>query len=412
MVIDTSKFIRNLGYTFVLIFYIKTFITEIVDIPHFYTISTIVVMVPCFFILYSYSLCKCLPKFFVYTLLFHFVFVIFTISNPSQIPFAIARLIRISSFVLLLEYLYSVYNDDFIEIIMFFTEVLNYANLLSMILFPNGIHHMLTRGIYEEIVKTEPGWVRTGDTRVLWLLGHQTGFARYIIPAIIVGIIYSYIHENRAICKRSIILYCVCLAELLIANSATNYLVVTAYFVFIILLRFNIKIKVGFFFPIYFVFYSLVGLLSDRLRFLEWMSQVMGRTVRISNRVVIWKNTIDAIIEHPLLGHGAIDEDSELIRQMLGLGNPHSQFLWVLFEAGIFGLSAWYLYMKRVERNYSQITGSNSISIMIYAGVLSTMVAMLSDDYLFRNPYTLLLFFFCYHCPEIGQRIMGSEINE
>ena len=127
-----------------------------------------------------------------------------------------------------------------------------------------------------------------------------------------------------------------------------------------------------------------------------FLSDQLGRTVKISTRVSIWQNTISAIFKHPFIGYGAFDEESTYIRELLGLGNPHSEFLWVGFEAGIVGMIAFIIYIHLVGAQYNKSI-KNIISVIIYAAFCGVLLSMITDDYLFRNPFTLLILCMTYN---------------
>ena len=400
---------HNLGhktlYAIFFILYTKSFVTELVDIPHFYTISTIILFVPMLYHLYRYSKSRYLPVFFVYTTCFYFVFLFTTlIMNATTFPYAVARFLRCTSFVLMLEYIFTKYEySEAIDILMFSFEILIYGNFISMIMFPNGIHHVVTNGIFEASVRTTSNWVRTGGVRVTWLLGHQTTMIKYLLPAVIISYLFSKTRSEKNICIKSIILWIICGLEIIIANSATNYVTIVIFFAIVLLLQMNINIRIGLIFPLYIAFYSVIGQLSDDMIIVRWLSKMLGRSVRLSSRIVIWQKTISNILKHPIFGYGAINEESEIIRKMLGLGNPHSQFLWVAFEAGIIGIIAFILYILLIGSKYHNSAKSMN-SILVYAAVLSMLIAMFTDDYLFRNPFALVLLFLCYYTRYIDSR--------
>lgn len=403
---------KYLYYVVIFIVYTSSFITELFDINHFYTISTLFLIIPFAYNLYYYISNRLLPAFFLITVLFYSVFVVFTmISNTDQLLYSIARLLRMCSYELMIEYLIDTLGaSGIIDLLQTVFEVLIYGNLVSMIVFPNGIHRIVTNGIFEQSIRNEASWTRYKGIRVTWLLGHQTTLLRYVLPAIVICLLYSIYKYSKLICLRTVLLMLACVAEMIIANSAANFIIIFFFFTMIVVLKSGIIISTSTFFIAYVIFYSIIGRLSDNMRVFLFLSEQLGRTVKISTRVSIWQNTISAIFKHPFIGYGAFNEESTYIRELLGLGNPHSEFLWVAFEAGIVGMIAFIIYIHLIGAQYNK-SNKNIISVIIYASFYCVLLSMITDDYLFRNPFTLLILCLVYNISQFDDSRIYDKLT-
>lgn len=384
-------------YVLFFIFFLPSFITRAVDIPYWGNLCYFIILLSDIYILGKRKKIT-LPT--LWTIILYGYFLLITVINNLDDVFAcMLRTFLAFSFVLTVEYIFIKYKTKkTISILLNSMEVFNYINLISMIIYPTGMYKVVTNGIYEEIVKVEIGAVRS-EQRVLWLLGHQTLMIRFTLPAICIALIYIYLNGGKIRNNyRSIALIAVCLAETVIANSAGNYLILFVFLTFIILFHFRGKIKSWMIYPIIVAVYIFFLTSSSELNIFTLLSDIMNRSVKISTRIPIWLNTLAAWTEKPIFGWGYINENSTVIRQMLSLGNPHSSYLWALFEGGAVGLILLIIYLQKFAKKIQNCWNSKSAQI-IYAAFISTMIAMIDDDYIFRFPQMLIIFILVFHIP-------------
>lgn len=388
-------------YVALFLMFFPSFVKRAIDIPYWGVVSYGTVLVNDIYIVLTRRKIT-LPT--VMTAVLYGYFLLTTvIFNTGEIFNCMLRTYLAISFVLTLEYIFEKYNvKKSTHILLESMEFFHYINLLSMILYPAGMYKVVTDGIYEEIVKVEAGAVRTGQ-RVLWLLGHQSMMIRFTLPAICIALLYIYLNGGKIRGNlRSILLIIVCIAETLIANSAGNYLILVIFALLLILFHFKARIKPWMIYPIIAAVYVFLLTSSSELNLLSFLSDLMNRKVKISTRVPIWRNTLTAWMKKPIFGWGYINEKSTTIREMLSLGNPHSSYLWSLFEGGVIGLALLICYLQKFAQ---RIRGcwNNKCARIIYAAFLCTMVAMIDDDYIFRFPQMLLIFVLVYHIPSFAK---------
>ena len=397
--------INNILFTIMFIIHVTTFVTRIVDIPGWSSICFFIICIGDIFFLSYYIKQKKMNKLLIVTIIFFSYFLIPTIFTcPNELMLCLTRTIRRISFMLLIIYLFDVFSvERVVNILMQVVEVLNYVNLFFMILYPNGMYHSVT-GIYgDEVIRNTGTFVRTGTTRVHWLLGHQTVLIKFILPALCISILYSYIVKgsNRLVIRSKLLIF-VCLIETIIANSATNYLVIALVCGIYLVQKIKFRIDIKYIFVgilmLYAFFYFTAN--DEWLNsFLEWLSNIMGRRVIISSRIVVWNNTISTWLDSIILGQGYLNESNIEIWKRLSLGNPHSSFLWILFEGGViaFAIFVYYLWIC-CKNNFKYLY--NDIAIIIHSIFVSAFIAMITDDYIFRDSFFLILFALSYYIPK------------
>lgn len=388
-------------YVLLFIMYIPAFVTRIVNIPYWGMICGAIILISD---IYFVIVKRRLTSPVIWTTLLYGYFVLVTIvCNIEDIRSCLHRAFTAVSFVLTLEYLFEKYSvKKVIDILMKSMELFNYANLLSMMLYPAGMYKVIIRGIYEEIIKVGAGEVRS-SARVLWLLGHQTLMSRFTLPAICIALLYVGLNIGQKKAKlRCIALIAVCMVEIVIANSAGNYILLFLFILFMCLFHFRGKIRTWMVYPLIVASYMFFLTQSTNLKIFTFFSNMLNRRVHLSTRVPIWINTLRAWLERPLFGWGYINENSVTIRQMLSLGNPHSSYLWALFEGGIVGIILLIFFLQRFARQMSNYW-SNKYAQAIYAAFICTIIAMIDDDYIFRFPQMLIIYVLVYHIPSFAK---------
>lgn len=326
--------------------------------------------------------------------------------NTAELGSAGKRLVESVSLVLLLEYMFQRYgNRRTISTLMLYFEVLHYGNLLTMLLYPNGLYHAVYYGTHEAGVRNTASFVRTANDRVQWLLGHQTQLIRYVLPALTVGLLYSYLcAAKHKLVLRTKLLFLACLLEIIIAASATNYVVVAIMFLSLLLLEAKVKIKPWHFIPAIVLIYSLLMKTGGFQMLTSLMTNLLNRDVDLATRISIWARAIAAWLKHPVIGCGYLTDGGSKIWTILGnYGNPHSTYLWILYEEGIVGIvlfAVMYVYSCRNIRKYWNQKPTN----VIFAAIIAMLVSMITEDHIFRYPFMLILIVVCSHVNDLVDR--------
>ncbi len=399
-------------YVIMFIMHVTTFVTRLIDIPHWSTFCFAVIclsdVIPTIYFIKT----KGFNSLIFLTILFFGYFLLVTfVNNYDNLGLCLIRTIRRISFILMICYLFERYGKNrTLKIMMIVLEVLNYVNLFFMIIYPNGMYHSVT-GLYgDEVVKNSESFVRTGTTRVHWLLGHQTTIIKYVLPALCIAFLYSFaVLRKDKLNLRSKLLVIVCLLEVFIAKSATNYVIIAVCACLYLLYKFHIKVKIrhiaiGVLF-LYIIFYRNADLvLFDSI--LELMTIMLGRNVIFSRRVSIWVNSINAWLSNPIFGHGYLNEADVGVWAALSMGNPHSSYLWILYEGGLIGLILFCVYLFGVYKGKKNYINCDA-GYILNAGFLAILICMITDDYIFRDSFSLIFFALIYYAP----RILSDQVR-
>lgn len=383
------------------VLYLPTFITRIVDIPYWNIICYLLILIADAYFIYVMHKIQ-LPVITIGVFFLYF-FLVTVIRNPEDILSCGARTFTGISFILMLEFIFHRYSKArILDILMFAMEVFLYVNLISMILYPAGMYRVITNGIYEEIVPVARNDVRT-NARVIWLLGHQTMLIRFTLPAVCISLLYWYDkRKEKKVNLRSLSLIIVCAIETRIANSAGNYMILALFAAFCLYFIFRGKINNVIVYVGIIAIYVLAVNLGENTWLLSFLSDKLGRTVSVSTRIPIWMNAISAWLKKPLFGYGYINESSSIIRNLLSLGNPHSSYLWALFEGGIVGFVLLFRMIYMFGRSMKGYWKSR-LALIIYSAFICLLICMIDDDHVFRAPFFLIIFSLAYHIPQMAK---------
>ena len=392
--------VKNFLMSLLFVLYFPKFITRIVDIPYWRLVCYILILIADVYFIYVMRKLK--PPVITVGVFFLYFFLVTVIRDPEDILFCGARMFTGISFVLMLEFIFDRYSKArILDILMFAMEIFLYVNLISMILYPAGMYRVITNGIYEELVPVAKNDVRT-NARVIWLLGHQTMLIQFTLPAVCIALLYWYNRrKEKKVNLRSLSLIIVCIIETMIANSAGNYMILVLFAAFCLYFIFKGKINNVMVYVGIVAIYILAINLSENTWLLSILSDKLGRTVSVSTRIPIWKNAISAWLKKPLFGYGYINESSSIIRNLLSLGNPHSSYLWALFEGGIVGFVLLFYMINLFGKNMKDHWKSRS-ALIIYSAFICLLICMIDDDHIFRTPFFLVIFSLAYHIPQMA----------
>lgn len=397
--------VNTLGDFFVsllFVLYLPTFITRIVDIPYWRIVCYILMLLADIYFIYAMHKIK-LPIITV-SIFFLYFLLVTVIRDTEDILLCAARTFSEISFILMLEFIFEHYSKSrILDILMFAMEIFLYVNLISMILYPAGMYRVITNGIYEELVPVARDAIRT-NARVIWLLGHQTMLTRFTLPAVCIALLYWDDKSKKGkVNFRSLALIIACVVETVIANSAGNYMILLLFAAFCLYFILkgrinNVMVYVGIV-----IIYILAISLDENTWLLSFLSDKLGRTVSVSTRIPIWVNAVSAWLKKPIFGYGYINESSSTIRNLLSLGNPHSSYLWALFEGGIVGFALLVRMISIFGMNMKNYWNSHS-ALIIYSAFICLLIAMIDDDHVFRSPFFLIIFSLAYHIPQMTQK--------
>lgn len=222
-------------------------------------------------------------------------------------------------------------------------EILAYANLLSILLWPEGTFSSPV--------------VQIGGSRRGYLLTHQGGMIYYSITGFIILMIMSSLDDSGLLTKiRTLSYFIAIVLSNILAWSATPIVV---FFAIVILLLITRKRN----YKIISVSMGIIGMIAAFILFVVYRLQdafswllvdILRRDITFSTRTYLWDQVSQLISQKTALGWGNIE--GAKMAQMFGSVyyiHAHNQILQVLFVSGIVGLVAffivWVFFAKSVD---------------------------------------------------------------
>lgn len=411
MKLSVNSLKRNLIYVFLYICYYPSFITRIVEVPYWGGVCNLAIIFSGLYFFMNLIRTRRTNAYIYISVVFFALLNVSTLLSGNGEAFSMSntRMIKCICFVLTTEYLLQKYDPrKSISVLMFVMEVLNYANLISMFIYPNGMYHTEWVNGMDIAVKSTSNYVRTTD-RVHWLMGHQSTTIRYVLPAICVAILFSVITNSEKKKRvplniRSLVLIIGCVMEVVISGSGGNYIILLFFVALLFIMRKSNFIKTWWVIGGTFIFYSISSILSQT-SFFNIIGLIVHRSVDLISRCKTWLSVVEAWTQKPIMGYGYINETSYMTRNLMNnYGNPHSDYLWVLFEGGLIAIVVFVILLIAIGKKAEKRTSLSAK--VIFTSFICLMIMMLDDDHIFRSQYTMILFSLCYHIPSIDQFIL------
>ena len=277
------------------------------------------------------------------------------------------------SFVIFLDYMFETDVSGALSVLTLHYEILVYINLLTVILFPQGLYNQ-------------------GTGRNYWFLGQVNQTVLYIIPAILLELLYSrYVRNKRTpgirawgmIFAGSITLLCVWSATALVGMLIFGGLICWGLFY-----RQAVKLNIGAGLSIVTFLAFVVFRLQNYFSF--FIVNVLHRNLSFSTRTEIWDSAFGYISKKLLLGYGM--ESIEQATERFGYMTPHNRYLYLCYQGGIVMLIMFFCFLAGGDR-ILQKAEKTKAAVYISACVCTFLVMMQFESYnttLFYVPFILM----------------------
>ncbi len=312
------------------------------------------ILVVLFMAFYYVVLKKKMLKFSCAFFLFSIVPLLSTFLNSGNVFNAFAFSAVSFGSVMIVELGYEKDGFFLIDALYSILEILVYANLVTMLMFPHGLY------LYE----TSTGWI----SDQAWILGLRNAQTTYLILACIVDVIYWRLTPK----KRDHTIRCCCLYfavfitinTLKIGSGYVGYALMT---LLLIITAIQNKVQVKFHVVaivhiiIFFLMTSL-GKLSSFAALGDTLGLIVGRTNTVSARFRIWSIAWDKILSSPIWGYGILNEKqlSWLSSIAAGATTTHNTFLDMWFRGGFLCFGLFCLVLFLINRKLLMIRDDES----------------------------------------------------
>ncbi len=241
-------------------------------------------------------------------------------------PGYITSAITIISAVVLIEYS-AHYAADFISDAMLCNEIIVYWNLLSMIIYPDGMFG--------------------GEYRAYtFVLGIDNSHIRWLLPAQATAILF---YKNTKEAMRTLALTGAITVSIMRRFSATTIVAFACFWLvmFVPVLKHKINVWISSFGYLV-MFFSIVVI--QRFNYLSWLIiDVLHKNMTFTNRNRTWGRALLAIKDSWLFGHGNLS--TEEYHHIIGDVYTHNLLLQLMFSGGIIVLVIFVWMLVELNKN-------------------------------------------------------------
>lgn len=252
-------------------------------------------------------------------------------------------------------------------------EIYVYINFITLIIWPNGLLEAQT-----EYPK--------------WFLGIDNLHIVYILPAIVVSYIYSYLNsKEKKISVRSKIFTLVCVVSLILRMSITSIIGITAFIVVNVLLNLIKERKIINFYSVYVFMIGLyLAVVMFRLQnvFAFLITDILGKDLTFTGRTYVWDYVIKSIMRKPLFGYGNVKliENIYFNNWVHNFSHPHNLMLNILFKGGIFSFGIFTSILINLAQRMKKFSNEkvyNVVLSFIFTFLLMSLTEVFNLEYFF-----------------------------
>lgn len=336
-----------------------------------------------------------LDAFFVSWVVFCFWMAFCTVFNGQDLQ-ACARLVFKITQPMLLLYCFSDSLYMLFKVLYLYLFVLLALNLVTMILYPDGLY---TTGSLN--IATEN-----------WLLGFKNKLTIYLLPFLIVT--FCLIKADGFSFNTGVAISVVLLSAIL-SKSSTAIVSIAITFLFVFISLFGKRkslLNAQMFLAVYLVLFILIVLLRFQNLFSFLIVDVLHKDLTFTNRIYLWDVAIGAIKTSPLFGNGYLTIASRhALYTSLSIQTAHDQILEYGFVGGLIQIGLFIGLNFSLARRLGSIDDWRFQQIVsaVYFAALFALLTEVFEDSLFYLIY-FLLWFSPLFCSE--RRLLNGSIYE
>lgn len=343
--------------------------------PFFNKIITIWEFVSLAIVIYLYIKYKKISLNIFYILTFCFFMFISTIlSDYGDVSSCFATIISIITPCMLIDYVFKKNSLLVIRSLNLLFEIFVYLNLISIIIFPNGMYVSSITGYSEN-----------------WILGYDNMHIFTILLSIVFSVLYSYMRFSK-ISFRSFCCISACVISVLIRWSGTAVISIMLILLFLILKKYMSKIKIfniKTYLIISIIMFTGIVIYNSQNLFISFITNFLKKDITFTGRTYIWNYIIDYIKMNPLLGYGIEYSVYRYNKSSIWRSyHAHNQFLELTYIGGfalliIFLIIIFNIAKKLYKYRYTQESKFLSWMFLIMFVVMLTEVYTISLLFLF-----------------------------
>jgi len=280
------------------------------------------------------------------------------------------------------------YRNDIIMILWGILTLYLLINLVTIIVYPNGLSRSYKEGVYQSFGR--------------WFLGGENVIGAVSLPLSIYGAVL-YKKEKRFVYLFSVILS---LGTVFWTNSATSIIGGVIVGAYIIIKTISDKVRANkeqtgkmilrvAILAIIFLF-ILIVLLNGTNIFSGIISNIFHKNLTLSGRFYVWNRVIELIKQRPILGYGFNNSQDNL--GLIGNAHAHDYYLNILYTGGVLSLIVWLMMIIKTIRHALLNFGNEEVRLLSF-GIIAFLFMFLTEVYdpLYISGFYFMLFLLFYY---------------
>lgn len=303
-------------------------------------------------------------RMFAFIVMYAVFLIMSTLANGGAVLSAVSVVASMLAMYLIITEMFRSNTRMAVMILMFLFEILIYANLVVMLLYPRGIYRV--GNIYQ--------------TRFYWLFGHQNENIVYVLFALIIATAYRCLFAGEKRMVRPFLLEAASVVTVILTRAATGYVGLFIYTVMVLVNRKKIRITVFHGLTISIILFLLLVVLRRLDAFDFVITRVLYRNLTFSGRTEIWDSALYYIGQKPAFGYG-LEPGSVTSYKLGGVVTPHNKILYVLYQGGVVLLIFFFGILLSAAGNTRRFSNKR-ITPNLIAVIFSVLVQMQMESYL------------------------------
>lgn len=283
-------------------------------------------------------------------------------------------------------------KENFISAFNIYFVILIIINLLSILLFPDGMY--------------------VGDTgyHENWFLGYRNSFIIYILPSLFFNFIYAY-YKNNKLGILNYLYFTIIIVSVLITKSSTSIIFLIIIFLYLFLKKIGLKlnfINIRNELTLYFsLFFSIVVFRLQNI--FKWLIvDILHKDITLTNRVFIWDYVWNFISENNYRGYGM---EYSYVRynktKIIKSYHAHNELLEITYQFGILGVFLFLLILFKSCKKlwiYKDFELTKLLSVLLF----SMLIVFLSESYSYE--YFMYLFVVVFNIDKLVDTSIKREV--
>lgn len=292
-----------------------------------------------------------------------------TFVHKGAVYQSLVECFSVISVVLLYDAAYSNRKSVFISAQMFCFELMVYINLLTEILYPDGLY------------SSGNGFVFYTKH---WFLGLYNMHTRYYFPALLFCWLYKEVTGKKL--RAYLLMASILVASIRVWSGGTLLSLGIMMIVYSLLKNRTRVFNYYNYWLLHVVFFVFIVILKLQDNFIWLIDGILGKWGSLINRMNLWDIVIKLIHDSPIIGHGIHTSIARIIEDGISFGaHAHNLVLEILYQGGLINLVLWISIViiagKKLYR-YRDSTESKIIATAFLGWCIHTLVEPYSTPFL------------------------------